>query len=466
MFNIPPGISCSPYLQALNGAPIVGAEVHSSSGTAWNGVATDITDYAGKYGVVPNCAWNDPNPISSTWVVSPKVANTMFSPKCGVSVEHDFLLPHPEEAIFSMNDLPQTYDDRYNITLCDPNDELKLNLLGHWIQFGTKYHVRVFLADYAGNPVGLPVYDHVEHNLMGLPTKVDLAGVVDYLRQNVQDLEEVFYVELEVGNCNGWKPIKHDALFRLRDLSGLTLENLKIQPVPNHPPIPINNTSCTVPINTSFSGSEISFASVTGTADQVYLKISQYDLNCQSTGKILNGITLDVNNTSQLSIPIFWYFGASLDPNPDPNYGTPTGSPSNSSTGTNFYLESLLAGVYTNFSYKVEVIVSNPCKQILTSFWIHPTQFKTNKLTGFETFHLVTNPVFDQLNISYSTSESHLIQLVVYDQLGQVVINNTNQKPIKGIGNINIDASFLKQGVYYYSIYSDNRLITTDKFVK
>jgi len=70
----------------------------------------------------------------------------------------------------------------------------------------------------------------------------------------------------------------------------------------------------------------------------------------------------------------------------------------------------------------------------------------------------------DKLNISLNTHNNFDgIRLQIVDDMGRAVYDNY----VKGEGNlIEINILPLKQGLYIYTVYNDNRLIVTGKFIK
>jgi len=342
---------------------------------------------------------------------------------------------------------------------------LKLNLLGKWNQFGTMYKVNVW------NDLSQLIYTQEEsgleglNNPSGLNSSINLEGLLDYFYSHSQDLSEYYYVQLQVGNCNGWKPMKYGAGLFLNDYSGLTLEKVKFSPYGQEGE-DVSNTTCSSPIGGSFSTGGIDFSEVVGTADQIYMKITQYNKDdCTSTNKVLNGVTATVSDLSQSQpISILGYFFVSLDPTPAPNSPYSQGNPNNSSTGDNFYLNSY--SDYMDYTYKIEIAASNSCHSVLKTFWFNPTSGKLSKEASKESIQLVSNPVVDQLEFLYQTDETHQFSLDIYNEMGQSIFSNGSQMASKGQGRLTYDISNFKQGIYFYRLTSDGNLIKTGKFVK
>lgn len=77
---------------------------------------------------------------------------------------------------------------------------------------------------------------------------------------------------------------------------------------------------------------------------------------------------------------------------------------------------------------------------------------------------LYPNPVHNKLNIKFNaTRKTTLVDIVVVDSKGEIVINKKNQKPQE---EIVLETEELSIGVYYILLLSNEKLIDSSKFIK
>ena len=75
-------------------------------------------------------------------------------------------------------------------------------------------------------------------------------------------------------------------------------------------------------------------------------------------------------------------------------------------------------------------------------------------------FQNVPNPVMDLTNISFYLPQDGKVKLSVSNTLGQEVMTLANEVYSKGMHTINMDASSLSTGVYFYKLVANTQSIT------
>ena len=74
------------------------------------------------------------------------------------------------------------------------------------------------------------------------------------------------------------------------------------------------------------------------------------------------------------------------------------------------------------------------------------------------------NPFNPSTNIKYSIPEASFVQLKVYDILGNEVATLVNEEQSTGIYRVELDASALPSGVYFYRIQAAS-FVDTKKMI-
>lgn len=88
-----------------------------------------------------------------------------------------------------------------------------------------------------------------------------------------------------------------------------------------------------------------------------------------------------------------------------------------------------------------------------------------NTIDNFKLFQNYPNPFNSSTNISYSLRVKSLITLRIYDIAGKEKRILINEKKTQGNYTIKFDGSGLSSGIYFYSLFSDNKLIDTKKLI-
>lgn len=81
-------------------------------------------------------------------------------------------------------------------------------------------------------------------------------------------------------------------------------------------------------------------------------------------------------------------------------------------------------------------------------------------LNKFELFQNYPNPFNPSTTISYSTSKTSQVKIIVYDIMGDEIRTLVDEEKSQGNYKIEFNASGLSSGVYYYSIFVNNYLQT------
>lgn len=83
-----------------------------------------------------------------------------------------------------------------------------------------------------------------------------------------------------------------------------------------------------------------------------------------------------------------------------------------------------------------------------------------NKIQSFELEQNYPNPFNPSTNISFELPKAELVQLKVYNMLGQEVANLVDGRMNSGNHSVNFDASELSSGVYIYRLVAGDQAIT------
>jgi hypothetical protein len=79
---------------------------------------------------------------------------------------------------------------------------------------------------------------------------------------------------------------------------------------------------------------------------------------------------------------------------------------------------------------------------------------------------LYPNPVIDQLNLSIQNAKSGEYRIMVYDVIGQLLIDNTISAGFDGTARANLDFNSYATGNYYVRIIHEKKTIQTGKIIK
>ncbi len=75
------------------------------------------------------------------------------------------------------------------------------------------------------------------------------------------------------------------------------------------------------------------------------------------------------------------------------------------------------------------------------------------------------NPFNSNTTITYSIAESSMINLKIYNTLGGLVKNLVNENQNTGVYSISTNFNELASGIYFYSLFQNNILVETKKFI-
>ena len=101
-------------------------------------------------------------------------------------------------------------------------------------------------------------------------------------------------------------------------------------------------------------------------------------------------------------------------------------------------------------------------KYSISSGIVNPNQ---NIVEGYKLYQNYPNPFNSSTNISYSLRVKSLIMLKIYDISGKEITTLVNGYKPAGEHKILFDAVNLSSGIYFYSMFSDNKLIDTKKLI-
>jgi len=88
-----------------------------------------------------------------------------------------------------------------------------------------------------------------------------------------------------------------------------------------------------------------------------------------------------------------------------------------------------------------------------------------NRVEYFKLFQNYPNPFNSLTVIKYSLNVNSLITLKIYDISGKEIRTLINERKPQGNYTIKFNGSSLSSGIYFYSLFSDNKLIETKKLI-
>jgi hypothetical protein len=80
-------------------------------------------------------------------------------------------------------------------------------------------------------------------------------------------------------------------------------------------------------------------------------------------------------------------------------------------------------------------------------------------------FQNYPNPFNSNTIIRFQNNDSKFITLKIFDILGKEIATFVNEKLKAGVYEIQLNGESLSSGIFYYSIYADNKVIDTKKFI-
>ncbi len=87
-----------------------------------------------------------------------------------------------------------------------------------------------------------------------------------------------------------------------------------------------------------------------------------------------------------------------------------------------------------------------------------------NLVTGYELQQNFPNPFNPNTTISYSIPENQFVKILVFDLLGNEVINLVNENKQAGFYSVQFNASNLSSGIYFYNLITE-KYIQTKKLI-
>jgi hypothetical protein len=94
--------------------------------------------------------------------------------------------------------------------------------------------------------------------------------------------------------------------------------------------------------------------------------------------------------------------------------------------------------------------------------WVSVQEYANNPAQAI----IYPNPVVDQLNISIQNAKTGEYRVVVYDLLGQLLIDKSAVVGFDGIAQLNLDFQQYPTGNYFVRIMNEQKIIQTGKIIK